>query len=119
MIPQPFVSSVEGEDVRLDDALGLGWTLLARPGAAGLTPDIRDRWLATGAHIVELAGPSQQRAAERIVDRNDVLGPWMERRGVDALVLRPDRFVFAAGGADAHLPGPPPALQRRPKEVSV
>jgi 3-(3-hydroxy-phenyl)propionate hydroxylase len=33
MIPQPFVSSADGEQVRLDDALGYGWVLLTRPGA--------------------------------------------------------------------------------------
>ena len=105
LIPQPFVATADGEQVRFDDALGPGWTLLTRPRAAGLTPEAREQWLATGARA--------------FVDRDDVLGPWMERRGVDVLVLRPDRFVYAAGSADARLPGPPPVLQPRPQEVSV
>jgi 3-(3-hydroxy-phenyl)propionate hydroxylase len=105
LIPQPYVATPDGDQVRLDDALGAGWTLVSRPGAAGLTPEAREQWLATGARA--------------FVDRDDVLGPWMKRRGVDVLVLRPDRFVYAAGSADARLPGPPPVLQPRPQEVSV
>jgi 3-(3-hydroxy-phenyl)propionate hydroxylase len=105
MIPQPFVSTADGDHVRLDDALGHGWALLARPGARGLTADVREQWVGLGARL--------------FVDRDGVLGPWMERRQVDALVLRPDRFVYAAGRADARLPAPPPVLQRHPKEISV
>jgi hypothetical protein len=78
---------------------------VSRPGAAGLTPEAREQWLAAGARA--------------FVDRDDVLGAWLDRRGVDALVLRPDRFVYAAGHAGAPLPAPPPTMQRRPKEVSL
>jgi 3-(3-hydroxy-phenyl)propionate hydroxylase len=105
LIPQPLVATPDGEQVRLDDALGVGWALVSRPGAAGLTPEAREQWLAAGARA--------------FVDRDDVLGAWLDRRGVDALVLRPDRFVYAAGHAGAPLPAPPPTMQRRPKEVSL
>jgi 3-(3-hydroxy-phenyl)propionate hydroxylase len=72
---------------RLDDRLGHGWAVVT--GAAAATA----AWEAAGLRTVELAGD-----------------PWLARHGVEWALLRPDRFVFACGGA-AELPAALAALR--------
>jgi 3-(3-hydroxy-phenyl)propionate hydroxylase len=112
LIPQPFVLSPGGERARLDDVLGWGWTVLIRPGV-----EPPPAWGELGARTFELSDASGPAGPDRIVDADAVLGPWMERRGVDVVVLRPDRYVYAAGRADQPVPDPPPSLRSTRKVV--
>jgi 3-(3-hydroxy-phenyl)propionate hydroxylase len=60
---------------RIDDRLGTGWSVVSSsPRAAGA-------WRAAGLHAVESGGD-----------------PWLHRHRAEWALLRPDRFVFAAGG---------------------
>jgi 3-(3-hydroxy-phenyl)propionate hydroxylase len=67
---------------RLDESLGLGWSVVAR------TDDAAERWREQGIHA--------------IVRRRD---EWLSGRGLDWALLRPDRFVFACGGDAEFGPG--------------
>jgi 3-(3-hydroxy-phenyl)propionate hydroxylase len=113
LVPQPFVLAAGAERMRLDDALGPGWAVLTRRGAVRV-----DAWANVGAQCLEVAAGGGNPTEERIVDVENILRPWMERRGVDTLVLRPDRFVYAAGGPETPLPLPPPELTINRKAIA-
>jgi 3-(3-hydroxy-phenyl)propionate hydroxylase len=71
------VGSLFPQPEGLDERLGRGWAAVSRSDAA--TRLLRN----AGLHVVEL--PED---------------PWLTKRGADWALLRPDRYVFAAGGAD-------------------
>jgi len=117
LAPQPVVRRYDGQPVRLDDAVGLGWAVI------GLGVDPRDQlgddvaaWEQVGATFATVfrvgtrpqgtVGDGRRRAG--LVDLEDTTGDltrWLRKRhlrdGV-LLVLRPDRFVFGAS-ADSSL----------------
>ncbi|MEW5685203.1 MAG: bifunctional 3-(3-hydroxy-phenyl)propionate/3-hydroxycinnamic acid hydroxylase [Pseudomonadota bacterium] len=84
MFPQPRADGEAGP-LRLDDVIGAGPWLLSRTPVAG-PPGIRAMSIEAG----ELS-PFRQ-----------VLETWLDDRGVDAALVRPDRYVFGAGDP-AHL----------------
>lgn len=97
MFPQPWVVK-DGARRRLDDILPPGFLLVARPGwvpdeAIRQTADRLCIWIATLGD----AGPGVMAIAEE----DGIIMRWMDDLGVDAVLVRPDRFVFgAAQGAD-------------------
>lgn len=116
LAPQPLVRRYDGRPVRLDDALGIGWSVI------GIGIDPRDALgtdLATwsrvqpsyatlydfGARPQGALGDGRRRAG--LVDLEDISGSfvrWLRRHGVRqgaVVVLRPDRFVFGTSGSDA------------------
>jgi 3-(3-hydroxy-phenyl)propionate hydroxylase len=109
LIPQPFVNNADGQRVRFDDGLGAGWCLLHR------TPDASEwkAWLDAGIEAVELRAPGAKPAKGALVDTDGTLTSWMTERQATALVIRPDRFVYAAAGPDLPLPRPPPGFKLR------
>lgn len=82
---------VGGESRRSDEVLGPGFAVVTRevdPG--GVLPEaLRE---AIGARVVRLG-------AGEVVDPGGGLTRWFERHRVDVAIVRPDRFVFAAGRA--------------------
>jgi 3-(3-hydroxy-phenyl)propionate hydroxylase len=107
--PQPTVRTYDGRPVRLDDALGTGWSLLGvgvDPRAV-LGPGVAS-WEHVGATFatVHRAGERPRgQVGERVravdsVDLEDTSGElttWLRRAGAthgSVLALRPDRFVF-------------------------
>ncbi|MFG1852139.1 bifunctional 3-(3-hydroxy-phenyl)propionate/3-hydroxycinnamic acid hydroxylase [Actinomadura geliboluensis] len=110
-IPQPWVLDETGTRVRLDDALGPGWSLLH------LTPTPDAAWQAaadTTLHVLP-AGSNPRPGA--LVDADGTLTGWARRMRTVALMLRPDGIVYAAATAKRPLP-PPPFLQSgRPDRV--
>lgn len=83
--PQPTVTA-DGREVRLDDLLGPGWSAIASDADAAAE-------FAAGGFPVLVRGRDFE-------DRDGVVAGWMERFGADWALLRPDRFVFAAGDAE-------------------
>lgn len=80
--PQP-VATADGAVLRLDDVAGAGPWLISRAAGsayAGLTT--------LGLNDPRLRGLS-----------SDLAG-WLDRRKVDAVLVRPDRYVFGAGAPD-------------------
>ena len=84
LFPQPWVT-VGGESARLDDALGPGPWLIGRS-----TPSVGP-WPGPLLRI----GLDDPRLAPFGVD----IGAWLDKRGVESVLVRPDRYVFGAGAA--------------------
>ena len=86
-IPQPTVGGVP-----LDDLIGGRWTLLH----TGSVPAGSDTWHNIGVPSVHVAEPSLTR--------------WLRSRGADAVVIRPDGFIYSAASSDHPMPAPPAGL---------
>jgi 3-(3-hydroxy-phenyl)propionate hydroxylase len=86
-VPQP---SVDG--VPLDDLLGGEWTLLH----TGAAPFGAAAWARAGVSSLRVSEPSLVR--------------WLHERKADAVVLRPDGFVYAATSSGQPIPAPPAGL---------
>lgn len=82
LFPQPWVTEISGARVRLDDVLGSEWALISRePQLAA--PDVQA--LVIGQDIQDVDG---------------TLDAWFTAFETDAVLLRPDRYVFGiASGA--------------------
>jgi 3-(3-hydroxy-phenyl)propionate hydroxylase len=80
----PFPQPTSGEGAacqRLDDVLGRGAWLIARKPVKSPTPGLR----CVGLEAAALA------------PFHDALLAWLDRQSVDAVLVRPDRYVFGAG----------------------
>ena len=71
------VGSLFPQPDRLDERLGRGWAVVSR------SVDATRAWREAGLHVVDLAGDG-----------------WLSEHGAGWALLRPDRFVFACGGAE-------------------
>ncbi|BBX62170.1 3-(3-hydroxy-phenyl)propionate/3-hydroxycinnamic acid hydroxylase [Mycobacterium saskatchewanense] len=103
-LPQPWVTDAAGQTLRLDDALGGGWAVLH----LGVAPAGADRWARLGARTLALT--SAGASAGSVRDDDGALTRWLNGKKAAAVVLRPDRFVFAAAAAGDPLPAPPAGL---------
>ena len=112
MLPQPMVEDPVGRPVRRDDVLGpwfaivgfgcdpLGRLTAAEHAAVG-------RFRARVVKVVESRSAPGRRQVERadgdvvvVEDLDNQLRPWFQDRGVDVVLVRPDRCVAASGTAD-------------------
>jgi 3-(3-hydroxy-phenyl)propionate hydroxylase len=85
MFPQP--TRREGDGLtRLDDVLGAGSWLISRTAAPG---DLQ-------VTAVTLSDP-------RLAGFRDALDRWLTAQGAEAVLVRPDRYVFGVGAPDALL----------------
>ena len=107
MFPQPRVRTPGGELVRLDDALGAGFSVLAWGGSPGAYMDAASRtlWSSLGAHLVAAVPENQLAEAVRRLPGTTVVGDatgclkaWFGEQAHSVVVLRPDRFVAAICG---------------------
>lgn len=95
-LPQPKVQTATGACMRLDAALGLGWSLLAlapdgpRP-FAGLDPF----WSGIGARRIAVGTANQAGAEDQVQDLEGWLAEPVAPRPT-FLLVRPDRYVAAA-----------------------
>lgn len=81
--PQP-VTRHGARELRLDDLLGSdAWLLTRRPAAAP----------AEGPRVLPVD-------AEVLAPFRAALESWLDRQGVEAVLVRPDRYVFGAGDPD-------------------
>lgn len=78
LFPQPWVLKADGRRVRLDEAIGTGWALIARD--ANGVPAADD----VAVFVV----------GRDVSDEGGTLSQWLEAFGTDAVLLRPDRYVF-------------------------
>lgn len=102
MFIQPRVRLADGRVVRLDDAIGNGFTVLAwgADPTFGLTPQARALWERLGASFVFVKPDVQLEYAddvpEGVLALGDVQGrlkEWFSRLPESVVLLRPDRFV--------------------------
>jgi 3-(3-hydroxy-phenyl)propionate hydroxylase len=99
MFPQ-YPVATRGGTVLSDQVLGGGFALVV----AGDEGSVRsDAWDRLGVRIIRVlpAGSAPREGA--MVDGTGKIGAWLAARGVRCALVRPDRFVFAAG-ALADLP---------------
>ncbi len=84
LFPQPWATA-DGETVRLDDALGPGPWLISRS-----TPPVGP-W----------PGPMQRIPLDdaRLAPFRADIVAWLDKRGAEAVLVRPDRYVFGSGAA--------------------
>jgi 3-(3-hydroxy-phenyl)propionate hydroxylase len=108
-LPQPFVVDHDGHRVRLDDLIAGGWTLLVRTEALERTATVRMEWEDAGARTFVLVEHLPQSAGE-LRDEDGSLAAALRAHAVDAVVLRPDVFVYAAATPGHGLPEPPALL---------
>ncbi|KPI07591.1 monooxygenase FAD-binding protein [Actinobacteria bacterium OK074] len=102
-LPQPWVTGPDGERVRLDDALGGRWLLLHARTAVP-----QPAWERPGGASVTVTPAGSPPAEGTLVDRDNVLLPWLAEHRAATVALRPDAYVYAAAPAGAR-PPPPPA----------
>jgi 3-(3-hydroxy-phenyl)propionate hydroxylase len=108
MFIQPDVE-VEGRTAKLDDVLGLGFALIGfecDPAEAldDAAAQALDEMSAKVVRVIESrAGEVHHRRPARwpgttvVEDVTNELRPWFHQRGVDVVLLRPDRYVAAVG----------------------
>ncbi|WP_123023742.1 bifunctional 3-(3-hydroxy-phenyl)propionate/3-hydroxycinnamic acid hydroxylase [Mycolicibacterium stellerae] len=87
-IPQPWVTGPDGVKVRLDDILDGQWAVLYTDSP----PAGAQAWAELGAPMIRVTEPTLVR--------------WLRRRKADAVVLRPDGFIYAASRSAQPLPRP-------------
>ncbi|MCV7420627.1 bifunctional 3-(3-hydroxy-phenyl)propionate/3-hydroxycinnamic acid hydroxylase [Mycobacterium yunnanensis] len=102
-IPQPWVSTADGETVRFDDALGGTWAVV-QAGPAG---DGVDAWRRLGVPVLRLSGPAAELAEGAVRDDAGTLTRWLAQKKAATVVIRPDGFVYAATSPGHRLPAPP------------
>ncbi len=91
---------------RFDSFVPAGFTLILDRTipAADLPQVLRDRLAALGVRVVTIADRISATDAE-FADSQGQFLPWMAERGVHALLVRPDFFVFGAAADKAGLQG--------------
>jgi 3-(3-hydroxy-phenyl)propionate hydroxylase len=107
MFPQ-YPVSTPGGTVLSDEVLGGCFALVVSGDEGSVSSDAWDR---LGVRIIHLlpAGSAPREGA--MVDETGKIGAWFAARGVRCALVRPDRFVFAAG-ALADLPAIARAAER-------
>ncbi|MBJ7470062.1 MAG: bifunctional 3-(3-hydroxy-phenyl)propionate/3-hydroxycinnamic acid hydroxylase [Solirubrobacteraceae bacterium] len=96
LLPQPLALEADGGEPRLlDDCLPPGWVLVT-----------------TSAEVAGVDAGFAARLIPMDLDEGGELTSWMQARRVDWVVLRPDRYVFAAGTGVAGVPRAAAAMQR-------
>lgn len=111
LTPQVAVSDATGHEALIDDFVSGGWSVLMLPGAHGRTAAARRAWEAVGARTFQLVDGAPGSTGE-LRDAGGELIAALRERGVDAMVLRPDAFVYTAARAGESLAGPPISLAR-------
>ncbi|MYN14424.1 bifunctional 3-(3-hydroxy-phenyl)propionate/3-hydroxycinnamic acid hydroxylase [Pusillimonas sp. TS35] len=116
MFVQPNVECGDGRVVRLDDALGAGFSLLfwGAEAADALDADMRAILRRLDCRAVAAVrarsgdGPGRRPGVPegvRVVeDAENALHFWFQKAGVDWVLIRPDRYVAAMGAREALQP---------------
>jgi 3-(3-hydroxy-phenyl)propionate hydroxylase len=103
LFPQPMVINHAGKTALLDEFTGQSFRVVIAPGfdASALLRCLRSSQSLKGLpiHVVRLVGPQQPgpRTADDYQEVNGVLAQWLESRGCNVVIVRPDHYVY--GGA--------------------
>jgi len=102
LVPQPHVADGRGRRVRLDDATGTDWRVLA----LWRHPSV-ENWRSAGVTVLEIVARGGAPTAGKVLDSDGVLVAWMRRHDVTAVAVRPDGVVYAVAAGTGGLPSPP------------
>jgi 3-(3-hydroxy-phenyl)propionate hydroxylase len=94
LFPQYPVGTPSGT-VLSDAVLGDGFALVVY--GADAVAAWHEAWERLGARIVTLLPAGSVPRGDAVVDETGKIGAWFTARGVECALVRPDRFVFAAG----------------------
>ena len=103
LFPQPMVINHAGKTALLDEFTGQSFRVVIAPGfdAGALLRCLRSSQSLKGLpiHVVRLVSPQQSgpRTADDYQEVNGVLAQWLESRGCNVVIVRPDHYVY--GGA--------------------
>ena len=103
LFPQPMVINHAGKTALLDEFTGQSFRVVIAPGfdAGALLRCLRSSQSLKGLpiHVVRLVSPQQSgpRSADDYQEVNGVLAQWLESRGCNVVIVRPDHYVY--GGA--------------------
>ena len=107
MLPQPVAGDAVGTMARLDELLPDGFVLLGAQvdPATLLSPEQKAGWDALGATYVAVRPRDvHTQASTDLVDLQGVLLEWFDRYGVQAVAVRPDKFIAAADKTGLSVP---------------
>lgn len=105
-LPQPTVSDTTGKTSRLDDFIGGQWAILH----TGEIPSGAAAWTEIGASSFRIDSANSA-VPGAIRDTRGTLIRWMKHKKADALIVRPDGFIYAASSPGQRLPAPPTGLK--------
>jgi 3-(3-hydroxy-phenyl)propionate hydroxylase len=99
---QPRVRAVDGCIKRLDDELKGEFAIVTRTQEAmsGLSEAALSSWQRLGGERIVIAASGESSNGEgilNVVETGQLFADWMRDNGVEAVIVRPDRYVF--GGA--------------------
>lgn len=88
------VVTANGRTGKFDDVLGYGWTVLARPGALAALDDGARAWAeGYGFRLLEVGAEGE------VLDVDGTYTGWLDQLGAEAVIIRPDFYVYDAGDA--------------------
>ncbi|WP_260957756.1 bifunctional 3-(3-hydroxy-phenyl)propionate/3-hydroxycinnamic acid hydroxylase [Pseudomonas citri] len=103
LFPQPMVINHTGKRALLDEFTGQSFRVVIAPGfdASALLRCLRSSQALKGLpiHVVRLVdvGQAGTRTADDYQEVDGLLAQWLERRGCNVVIVRPDHYVY--GGA--------------------
>ena len=99
LIPLRDVFGDDGERISLDEALGPGFAVLGLDcdPRTRLMPQARASWEATEARFLSIRSGTSEVAEHELGDATGQLWNWFRRHRAEVAVIRPDRYVYAAG----------------------
>jgi 2-polyprenyl-6-methoxyphenol hydroxylase-like FAD-dependent oxidoreductase len=91
---------------RFDDVMGRGWTLLLAPAAKRweLDPRLGENAERIGLRIVRVV-PSDADRADTVVDVDGRYAAWLSDLGAQAVLIRPDFYIFGVARDRGDIPG--------------
>jgi 2-polyprenyl-6-methoxyphenol hydroxylase-like FAD-dependent oxidoreductase len=105
--PQGRVRTAAGVTGRFDQVVGTGFVVAGDADvAAALDGAARDGLERIGAHVVRLLPPGEEPGGPaELVDEDTLYRKWLKAAGYEAVVIRPDFYVFGGVASVADLPG--------------
>lgn len=103
LFPQPMVINHAGRQALLDEFTGQSFRVVIAPGfdASALLRCLRSSQSLKGLpiHVVRLVDPADSgaRSPDDYQEVDGLLAQWLERRGCNVVIVRPDHYVY--GGA--------------------
>jgi 2-polyprenyl-6-methoxyphenol hydroxylase-like FAD-dependent oxidoreductase len=108
--PQGRVRSAVGVTGLFDQVVGIGFVVAGGPDVSfGFNDSVRACLARLGAHVVRFVPPGTEPGAgedgtEVLVDVDGVYLPWLRAAGYEAVVIRPDYYVFGGAASASGLP---------------
>jgi 3-(3-hydroxy-phenyl)propionate hydroxylase len=105
---QPYVRAPDGQVKRLDDLLKPEFAIFTATHAAmaGISDGALLNWQQFGGERVVIAASgdsSNQNGVLTVVENERMFADWMRNNAVEAVIVRPDRYVFAGAENTAQL----------------